>query len=141
MGKFKNNEKGFIAAEAVLGIGVFILLSTLAIILVLNIYNVNLSTHRLATAVDYAVEILENAKLLNYYDSKLAAGEYSGNSLLGVQLGENYIANLVIKDYNKFEGNESKENLIKILKIYIEYTDGELTKSIEISTLKLNNNV
>ena len=141
MNKFKNSASGFIAAEAVLGIGIFILLSTLAITVILNIYSTNLSTHRLAMATNYAVEILENAKSLNYYDSKLASGEYEGNDILGVDLAENYIAKLTVKDYNKLEGNEGKENVIKILKINIEYQDGELTKNIEMNTLKLNNNI
>ena len=141
MKKFKNSERGFVAAEAVLGIGIFILLSTLVITMLLNIYNTNLSTHRSAMATNYAVEILENAKSLNYYDSKLAEGEYEGNDILGIELAENYIAKFTIKDYNKLEGNEGKENVIKILKLNIEYQDGELTKNIEMNTLKLNNNI
>lgn len=138
--KIKSN-KGYVAADAVLGIGIFIILSGLVILLVINIYNTNLSMHRTSMATNYAVEILENAKLLNYYDSKLEQGEYEGKSLLGVELSDNYTAKLSIKDYNKLEGNESKENLIKILELNIEYQDGDLTKNIKINTLKLNNNI
>lgn len=138
--KIKSN-KGYVAADAVLGIGIFIILSSLVILLVINIYNTNLSMHRASMATNYAVEILENAKLLNYYDSKLAQGEYSGKSLLGVNLSDNYTAKLNIKDYNKLAGNEDKENLIKILELNIEYQDGDLKKNIKINTLKLNNNI
>ncbi len=138
--KIKSN-KGYVAADAILGIGIFIILSGLVILLVINIYNTNLSMHRTSMATNYAVEILENAKLLNYYDSKLEQGEYEGKNLLGVELSDNYTAKLSIKDYNKLEGNESKENLIKILELNIEYQDGDLTKNIKINTLKLNNNI
>lgn len=131
----KKSEKGFVAADAVLGISIFIILSILVIAIVFNIYSVNSSSHRLAMATNYAVEILENAKLLDYYDSQLNQGLYEGNEMLGVQLAENYIAKLNIKDYNKIEGNENKENVIKILELNIEYKDGDLTKNIKISTL------
>ena len=138
--KLKRN-KGYVAADAVLGIGIFIVLSSLVILLVINIYNTNLSMHRTSMATNYAVEILENAKLLDYTDPSLQAGEYEGKNLLGVNLSENYNAKLIIQDYNKTEGNENKENLIKILELNIEYQDGDLTKNIKINTLKLNNNV
>jgi len=159
MKKNINSEHGFVAAEAILGIGAFLLLSTLAITIILNIYNINLATHRNSMAINYAVEILENAKSLNYYDSKLKENkdgylskteDSSSNTLMGVELAENYIAKLIIEDYNKIEGNEDKENVIKILTVNIEYFDNKyrddvgnenhLTKNIEISTLKLNSN-
>lgn len=136
-----NSNKGYVAADAVLGISIFIMLSTLAILLLMNIYNTNLSMHRASMATNYAVEILENAKLLDYTDANLQEGQYEGKNLLGVNLSENYNAKLNIKDYNKIEGNENKENLIKILELNIEYQDGNLTKNIKINTLKLNNNV
>lgn len=135
----QKSSKGYVAADAVLAIGIFIILSTLVVALLFNVYNTNLSSHRLAMATNYAVEILENIKLLNYYDSKLDAGNYEGRNLLGVNLEENYIAKLNIIDYNKLEGNEQKENLIKILEINIEYQDGNLTKNVKINTLKINN--
>lgn len=135
----RKSSKGYVAAEGVLAIGIFIILSTLVITLLFNVYNTNLSSHRLAMATNYAVEILENIKLLNYYDSKLDAGNYEGRDLLGVNLEENYIAKLNIIDYNKLEGNEHKENLIKVLEINIEYQDGDLTKNVKINTLKINN--
>ena len=135
------SQKGYVMIDAILGIGIFIILSVLIISLIFNIYNTNLSSHRLAMATNYAVEILENAKLLNYYDSKLNAGNYEGNEVLGVKLSDNYIAKLNVIDYNKLAGNEGKENLIKILEINIEYKDSELTKNIKINTLKINNNL
>lgn len=135
----KRSSSGYVAVDAMLGIGMFIILSSLVITMLFNIYNTNLSNHRLAVATDYAVEILENAKLLNYYDSKLNAGYYEGRDMLGVNMGENYIAKLNIIDYNKLEGNEQKENVIKILELNIEYKDGELTKNVKINTLKFNN--
>lgn len=138
--KMIKSDKGFVTADAILGIGIFIILSSLSIVLMLNIYNTYLSLHRTAMATNYAVEILENAKLLDYNDSNLAQGKYEGDNLLGVALSENYNAILNIKDYNKLEGNESKENLIKILELNIEYQDGDLIKNIKIDTLKLNNN-
>lgn len=137
----KKSETGYVAADAVLGIGIFIILSGLVITLILNIYNTNLSMHRLSMATNYAVEILENAKLLNYNDNKLEQGAYEGDSILGVNLSDNYTAKLNIKDYNKIEGNEDKQNLIKILELDIEYKDGDLTKNLKIDTLKLNNNI
>lgn len=139
--KKMNSNKGYVAADAVLGIAIFIILSTLSILLLINIYNTNLSMHRVAMATNYAVEILENAKLLDYTDSNLQEGKYEGKSLLGVNLSDNYTAKLNIKDYNKIEGNENKENVIKILELDIEYQDGELTKNIKINTLKLNNKI
>lgn len=137
----KKSETGYVAADAVLGIGIFIILSGLVITLILNIYNTNLSMHRLSMATNYAVEILENAKLLNYNDNKLEQGAYEGDGILGVNLSDNYTAKLNIKDYNKIEGNEDKQNLIKILELDIEYKDGDLTKNLKIDTLKLNNNI
>jgi len=139
--QIKKSEKGYVAADAALGIGIFIILSGLVITLILNIYNTNLSMHRLSMATNYAVEILENAKLLNYNDNKLEQGSYEGASILGVNLSDNYTAKLNIKDYNKLEGNEDKQNLIKILELDIEYMDGDLTKNLKIDTLKLNNNI
>lgn len=135
----KKSSKGYVAVDATLGIAIFIILSTLVITVLLNIYNINLSSHRLAMATNYAVEILENAKSLNYYDSKLNDGNYESKELLGVTLGENYIAKLNIIDYNKIEGNESKENVIKVLELNIEYQEGKLTKNVKINTLKINN--
>ena len=82
--KLKRNN-GYVAADAVLGIGIFIVLSSLVILLVINIYNTNLSMHRTSMATNYAVEILENAKLLDYTDPSLQAGEYEGKNLLKIK--------------------------------------------------------
>lgn len=137
MNKFKK-ERGFVAIDAALGTTILIILSGLVIVLVLNVYNTNISMHRSSMATDYTVEILENAKLLNYYDTKLIEGTYEGNNILGVNLGNNYNARLVVQDYNKIEGNEDKKDLIKILELTLEYTDGNLNKNIKVSTLKIN---
>ena len=138
MGKNLKSASGYVAADAALGIGIFLILSVLVVALLFNIYSINISSHRLAMATNYAVEILENAKSLNYYDSKLKAGTYENTELLGVKMEENYIAKLNRIDYNKLQGNEKKENLIKILQLNIEYNDGDLKKNIKFNTLKYN---
>ena len=138
MGTKIKSARGYVTADAVLGIGIFLILSTLIVTLLFNIYSVKVSSHRMAMATNYAVEILENAKILDYHDSKLNAGVYEANDILGVNMGKNYIAKLSIMDYNKLQGNEKKENLIKILQLNIEYDDGELKKNIKFDTLKYN---
>lgn len=137
-----NSNKGFVAAEAILGVGIFLLLSTLIVSLVLTTYNVQSSTHRVAMATNYVVEILEAAKALDYNDSLLDEGVYeAGVAFLGVKISENYDITLTITDYNKMSGNEGKEDYFKILDVNVQYKDGNLTKDFKMSTLKYNNNI
>ena len=132
------SSTGFSTADAIIGISIFMTLSIVVIALLFNLYNTNMSNHKLAMATNYAVEILENAKILGYNDSRLRAGNYEGNEILGVNLPENYIAKLNVIDYNKLQENTQKRDLIKILEVNIEYEDGNLVKNIKIRTLKLN---
>ena len=134
---FLKRNNGFVFAEAVLAGFILMIMSGVVIALVFNIYSSKLSLHRTAMATNYCVEILEQVKILNYDDEKLEPAEKDIEELFGITLADNYKATIKIENYNDLLTNQDKLDVIKIVNLNIEYQDGELTKNIEMRTLKI----
>lgn len=140
MKKLKS-EKGFTTADATVAIIIITLSLSLIATLVYNSYVQVLSTHKSSMATFYAVQILEKVNKLEYYDVYLQEGTTTKTpegTLLDIPIDNNYNATLNIQDYNKQEGNEDKQDLIKTVEVIISYTDNSEPKNISIKTLKLN---
>ena len=134
-------QNGFTTTDATIAIIIVTFALILISTIVYNTYIQTLSTHKNSMATFYAVEVLEKVQKLDYNDVYLEEGVLDSNvsnEILGIPIDSNYNVKLYIEKYNSSEHNIGKEDIIKILKVEVKYTDDKLVKNIEISTLKLN---
>lgn len=133
------SEKGFSAMDGTIALIIVALALGLIATLVYNTYIQALSTHKNSMATFYAVEVLEKANKMEYYDVYLQQGtKTTSESILDIPVDSNYTITLDIKDYNKLPGNEEKKDLIKILEVTVKYDDNDVEKNITLKTLKYN---
>jgi len=138
-------DSGIVEMDAIIAMIIVIVFITMLSMVTINIYVSLVSIQKSAVCTDYAVKIFENAELLPYNDARVKAGTYTKDygqtqdEILGIKIDTNYKVELSITDYNKLPGNESKEDLIKILDLKVSYKENDnLEKNIEIKTLKKN---
>ena len=97
-----------------------------------NFYITTNSKNRNAIATNYIIDIVEEIKLIDYEDIDQQSVE---EVISNMEIPASYTIVGQLQRYNETEGNTDKADLIKILKITAEYSLGEKTEKIEISTL------
>ena len=97
-----------------------------------NFYITTSSKNRNAMATNYLIDIIEETKILKYVDVDQEAVQ---NIITNANIPEGYTVTASIQKYNETEGNTDKIDLIKILKVNVQYTVAGKAEKIEMSTL------
>ena len=125
-------NKGFTTADIVISVIIIMLFIGIITTLYYNFYITTSSKNRNAMATNYLIDIIEETKILKYDD---ATEEAVQNIITNANIPEGYTVTASIQKYNETEGNTDKIDLIKILKVNVQYTVGDKTEKIEMSTL------
>lgn len=125
-------KRGFTTADIVISVIIIMLFIGIITTLYYNFYITTSSKNRNAMATNYLIDIIEEAKILKYEDID---EESIQNIIINANIPESYAITASIQKYNETEGNTDKIDLIKILKVNVEYSVGDKTEKIEISTL------
>lgn len=131
MEKFKSNKAATIA-DVVVGILIMIIFTGILTNSFYRIYKHNISIRMNAIAIDYAVKILEYTDKISYEEVN-----NSLNNLLKEKynMNDNYIAYLEVENYNK--DNETKEDIIKIVTLTINYNVLNENQTYKVKKLKI----
>ena len=130
------NNKGFSTADIIIAITIILIFSGLIAGTFYNYYLANSSKTRNARASLCIIDVIENVKLMNYeeIDTNTVTAKieelYNNNTL-----PKQYTITADVQKYNEQEGNENKKDIIKIIKVKVQYEIGGNTKELEISTL------
>lgn len=138
---FFKNKKGVTTIDVAISLVIIMLFVSIFATLIFSVYISNQSVKRNTIATTYMTDIFEKINTLEYDDTRLLAGNYyedDENKILDITIADGYSANLKITDYNKIEGNENKEDLIKIIELDINYKVGQSDKKLTAKTLKIN---
>lgn len=97
-----------------------------------NIYKHNISIRMDAIANDYAIKILEDIDRMKYDE---VSNELNNVLVEKYSIDQKYNATLEIKNYN--EEDNTKEDIIKIVKLTIKYKLNDEDKVYTIEKLKI----
>lgn len=129
-------NKGLTTADIVVAVSIIIIFIGLITSLFYNFYMTTTAKNRNAIATNCLIDVIEEIKTIKYEEI-----DNDKINLLISNMQENktipkgYEINYEIQKYNEIEGNTSKSDLIKILKVSVQYTLGQKEEKIEISTL------
>lgn len=158
--QFKSN-KGFVASDALIAISIIALFSGLIATVSYNIYLANSNIKRMSRANSYISEVFEYANKIYYEDvTEENLAEYFNNKYYysegkvpkqnpEVKIKETpdekletpFKIYLEIINYNKTEGNTDKLDLVKQIKISVEYNIGNKHQKIEMTNVKKRENL
>lgn len=133
--KIKQN-KGFTTQDVVISIIIIVIFVSIITTLFYNFYISTSAKNRNAIALNCIIDVIEQAKMLNYDELDQTKIEELLETLTSNKTIPNgYEVNVELQKYNEIAGNEDKKDLIKILKVKVQYLVGQKTEKIEISTL------
>lgn len=133
--KIKQN-KGFTAQDIVISIIIIVIFVSIITTLFYNFYLSTSAKNRNAIALNCIIDLIEEAKMLKYDQlDQTKIEELLGTLKLNKTIPNGYEVTVELQKYNELEGNTDKKDLIKILKVKVQYLVGQKTEKIEISTL------
>lgn len=130
--KKNKGKRGFTTADIVISVIIIMLFIGIITTLYYNFYITTSSKNRNAMATNYLIDIIEETKILKYVDVDQEAVQ---NIITNANIPEGYTVTASIQKYNETEGNTDKIDLIKILKVNVQYTVAGKAEKIEMSTL------
>ena len=129
-------NKGFTMADVVISIVIIIIFVGIITTLFYNFYLSTSAKNRNAIALNCIIDVIEQAKMLNYDElEQTKIEELLGTLKSNKTIPNGYEVNAELQKYNELDGNTDKKDLIKILKVNVQYLVGQKTEKIEISTL------
>ena len=130
--KKNKGKRGVTTADIVISVIIIMLFIGIITTLYYNFYITTSSKNRNAMATNYLIDIIEETKILKYVDVDQEAVQ---DIITNANIPEGYTVTASIQKYNETEGNTDKIDLIKILKVNVQYTVAGKAEKIEMSTL------
>lgn len=154
-------NKGFVASDALIAILIITLFSGLIASVSYNIYLANSNIKRMSIANNYIFEVFEYANkiyydevtqqnLTNYFNNKhYYLEEKVPKQKVQAKIRETsdeildtpFKISLDIINYNETEGNADKLDLVKQIRMTVEYVIGNKKQRIEMTTIKKRENL
>lgn len=129
--KMKSN-RGVTLTDVVVAILIMIIFTTILTSSFYNVYKYNISIRKNAIAVDYAVKILEDIDKMPYED---VTNDLNNTLTQNYNMQENYTASISVTNYNSIYS--SKEDIIKIVTVNINYNFDNQTETYAVQKLKI----
>lgn len=130
------NNRGFTTADIVVGIIIIILFISIITTSFYNYYVSIQSKSRKTLATNSIIDVIENVEIMNYDDITIDSVNNLINQLtLEGNIPNGYKITAILQKYNETEGNENKQDIIKILTVRAEYTVNNKQENIEIKRL------
>lgn len=130
------NNKGFTTADVAIAIIIITIFVGIITTVFYNFYLTSTSKNRNAIATNCIIDVIEQAKSMKYEEVNQDNINLLVEDLLSKgSIPNGYTVTAEVQKYNETEGNTDKQDLIKILKVKVEYMLSNKTEKIEISTL------
>ena len=130
------NEKGYSAADLSIAIIILILFVSLITTVYYNYYMSVAAKNRQAAATNAVIDVMEQIEKMPYetVDTQSAQAKiqelYEQN-----KIAKGYTVTALVEKYNEMPANTQKEDLIKTVKVTVQYTVSDKTQTIEMSHL------
>jgi hypothetical protein len=127
---------GFSTADIVIGVGIIFIFTSIISTLFYNFYISTTARNRNAIATNCLIDVIEQTKMMSYTD----VNDDSVDALIekltnNKTIPNGYTVTADVTKYNETSGNTEKSDIIKILKVSVNYSVGSKVEKIEISTL------
>ena len=129
-------NKGIATGDIIIAITIVIMFVSVITTMFYSYYISITARNRANTAINIMIDIIENVKLASYnglndasLDDLITRFKNKGQ----IQSGYNVEAN--VQKYNEIAGNETKQDIIKILTVNVSYLVGDKNENLEIRTL------
>lgn len=133
--KYKDN-KGFTTTDIVLAIIIIILFVSIITTAYYNYYISSQSKSRKTIATNIVIDVIENVEMLVYDEVNInSVNELIESLKENGTIQKEYTVTSTLQNYNEISGNEDKKDLIKILKVKVEYPVGNKKENLEITRL------
>lgn len=130
------DNKGFTTTDIVIAIIIIILFVSIITSAYYNYYVSAQSKSRKTIATNIIIDVIENVEMMNYDDVNINSVNELVNTLeVNGTIPKNYTVIVSLENYNEIAGNENKKDLIKILKVKVEYTISKKRENLEIKRL------
>lgn len=134
--KLYENNKGFTTQEIIISIIIIIIFVSIITSGFYNYYMTIQSKNRRAIATNIIIDVIENIEIMNYEDITIDKVNDLIKSLEeDGTIKKPYKVSFILQNYNELEGNEDKKDLLKILKVTVQYTANEKEEKYEITRL------
>ena len=131
MKKIKEN-KAATMTDVVIGVIILIMFTGILTTSFYNIYSHNIAIRMNAVAVDYTIKILEDIDKMSYEE---VTNDLNNTISEDYDIKENYIINIYVKNYNK--NDETKQDIIKIVKVTVKYKVFKNEQEYTVKKLKI----
>ena len=131
MKKIKEN-KAATMTDVVIGVIILIMFTGILTTSFYNIYSHNIAIRMNAVAVDYTIKILEDIDKMSYEE---VTNDLNNTISEDYDIKENYIINIDVKNYNK--NDETKQDIIKIVKVTVKYKVFKNEQEYTVKKLKI----
>lgn len=136
MEKKIRDNKGFTTTDIIVAIIIIILFVSVITSAYYNYYISSQSKTRKTMATNIVIDIIENVEMMPYDDVSInSVNELVENLRTNATIQNGYTVTISLEKYNETPGNEDKKDLIKILKVKIEYLVSKRQESLEITRL------
>lgn len=134
--KLHENNKGFTTQEIIISVIIIIIFVSIITSGFYNYYMTIQSKNRRTSATNIIIDVIENVEIMNYEDVTINNIQALIKSLeQDGTIYKPYKVSFTLQNYNEIEGNEDKKDLIKILKVSIQYTVNDKEEKYEITRL------
>lgn len=131
MKKIKEN-KAATMTDVVIGVIILIMFTGILTTSFYNIYSHNIAIRMNAVAVDYTIKILEDIDRMSYEE---VTNDLNNTLNEDYDIKQNYTINLEIENYN--EDDETKQDIIKIVKVTVKYKVADKEEEYTVKKLKI----
>ena len=131
MKKIKEN-KAATMTDVVIGVIILIMFTGILTTSFYNIYSHNIAIRMNAVAVDYTIKILEDIDKMSYEE---VTNDLNNTISEDYDIKENYIINIDVENYNK--NDETKQDIIKIVKVTVKYKVFKNEQEYTVKKLKI----
>lgn len=136
MGKKYKDNKGFTTTDIIVAIIIIILFVSIITNAYYNYYLSSQAKTRKTMATNIIIDVIENVEMMLYDDiSTNSINELVENLKQNGTIPNSYTVTTSLEKYNEIAGNEDKKDLIKILKVNVEYTISKKQENLEITRL------
>lgn len=129
--KLLMQNKGFTGVEITVAIVVLTIVISLITVLFFNIYLSYSDSKRNSEATAYATQIMELVQKMYYNE---VTNENLAQKVLEMNIPSSYSIQVQVDNYNN--GDNTKEDLVKTVKIAVNYQVGQQNKNVSFETIK-----
>lgn len=130
------DNKGFTATDIIISVIIIVLFVS---IITSSFYNYYISTqakNRKTMATNTIIDVIENVEMMNYDEVTLdSVNDLIEKLTSDGTIPSGYAVSASLQNYNEIAGNEGKKDLIKILKVKVEYDISDKQENFEITRL------